>query len=153
MARTRTRRDDLPEARVQLPVGVDQVWAVVSDPRTYPRWLVGAVEILSVDEGWPTPGTSFRHRVGLGGPLTTQDSTRVEEVDPPRRLVLEARARPFGRAEVVIEVQPVAGGAEVAMREGLLSPLTRLTPLVQPPTLARNQKSLHRLRDLPELAT
>lgn len=148
---TTPRFDDLREATVRLPVAPERAWAVLSDPRTYPRWLVGAVEILAVDEDWPAPGSAFRHRVGLGGPVTTEDSTKVESAEPPRLLVLEARARPFGRAHVEIEVRPVPDGAEVAMREGLLPPLTPVTPLLQPLTVARNRRSLRRLRDLPEL--
>ncbi|HEX7136081.1 MAG TPA: SRPBCC family protein [Iamia sp.] len=139
------------EVKIELPVPIDEVWSVLADPTTYPRWLVGAVEILSVDDDWPGPGSSFRHRVGVAGPLTTQDSTTVQVVDTPRQLVLEARARPFGRAHVEIEVRPGAGGCEVAMREGLMAPLTRLTPLAQPLIAARNEKSLRRLRDLPEM--
>ncbi|HYI62875.1 MAG TPA: SRPBCC family protein [Acidimicrobiales bacterium] len=137
-------------ASIRLPVEVERAWAVVSDPRTYPRWLVGAVDILHVDDHWPEPGTSFRHRVGLAGPLTTEDSTTVVDLDAPRSLVLKARARPFGRAHVEIEVRPASGGSEVTMREGMLGLLAPLTPLAQPLILARNKRSLQRLRDLPE---
>lgn len=134
-----------------LPVAAEAAWAVLSDPTTYPRWLVGAVEILHVDDHWPDPGASFRHRVGLAGPLTTSDSTSVESVDPGRELHLEARARPFGRAHVEIEIRSTAAGCEVAMREGMLRPLTPLTPLAQPLITARNRESLRRLAAMPEL--
>jgi uncharacterized protein YndB with AHSA1/START domain len=139
------------EVTTDLPVPVSRAWAVLSDPTTYPRWLVGAVEILDVDERWPRPGTSFRHRVGITGPLTTRDTTTVESVDEPRCLHLEARARPFGRAHVEIEVRARPEGCQVAMREGLLSPLTFLTPISQPLVMARNRESLRRLAGLPEL--
>jgi uncharacterized protein YndB with AHSA1/START domain len=139
------------EVSTELPVPVDRVWAVVADPRTYPDWLVGAVEILSVDDDWPRPGTEFRHRVGLAGPITTQDTTSVVDVEKPRLLVLEARARPFGRAHVEIEVRATGGGSEVAMREGMLPPLKPLTPFAQPLIQARNKESLRRLSKLPEL--
>lgn len=139
------------EVTTELPVAVERAWSVLADPTTYPDWLVGAVEILSVDDAWPEPGTSFRHRVGLGGPVTTQDSTSVTSVDEPRCLVLEARARPFGRAHVEIEVRPDDAGCVVAMREGMLAPLTRLTPLAQPFITARNEESLRRLSKMPTL--
>ena len=139
------------EVTTELPVTIDKAWSVLADPTTYPRWLVGAVEILSVDDGWPRRGTTFHHRVGLGGPITTQDSTSVQEVEAPRLLILEARARPFGRAHVEIEIRPGGDGCEVAFREGMLAPLTRLTPLAQPLITARNKESLRRLRELPEL--
>jgi hypothetical protein len=139
------------EVSTELPVGVERAWSVLADPTTYPRWLVGAVDILSVDDGWPEPGSSFRHKVGLAGPITTQDSTTVKSVDEPRSLILEARARPFGRAHVEIEIRATATGCEVAMREGMLPPLTRLTPAAQPLIRARNKESLRRLGELPEL--
>lgn len=139
------------EVTTELPVPAERAWSVLADPTTYPRWLVGAVEILSVDDRWPAPGTSFRHRVGLGGPVTTEDSTSVKDVDEPRQIVLEARARPFGRAHVEIEIRARGATCQVAMREGMLSPLTPLTPVAQPVIKARNRESLRRLRELPEL--
>jgi uncharacterized protein YndB with AHSA1/START domain len=139
------------EVTTELPVPAERAWTVLADPTTYPRWLVGAVEILAVDDDWPRPGTSFRHKVGLTGPITTEDTTTVESVDEPTCLHLEARARPFGRAHVEIEIRPRGAGCEVAMREGMLAPLTRLTPLAQPLITARNKESLRRLSGLPEL--
>lgn len=139
------------EVTRDLPVAPAAAWAVLADPHTYPRWLVGAVEILGVDASWPEPGASFRHRVGLGGPLTVQDSTTVEELVGSRSLQLDARARPFGRAHVEIEVRPTADGCQVAMREGMKPPLAPLTPMAQPLITARNKESLRRLADLPEL--
>src|SRR5215207_3487776 len=88
---------------------VERVFEVVSDPRTYPEWLVGAREIRSVDEDWPQPGSRFHHRVGLVGPLTVADSSEVLEVDPPASLVLEVRARPFGRARAEFRVADAGG--------------------------------------------
>ena len=63
---------------------IERVFEVVSDPRTYPDWLVGAQEIRSVDEDWPQPGSRFHHRVGLVGPLTIPDSTSSVEVEARR---------------------------------------------------------------------
>lgn len=140
----------LREVSLDMPIGAEEAWDLLADPATYPTWLVGAVEILSIDDAWPEPGSSFRHRVGLGGPVTAQDSTSVREVDPPRLLVLEARARPFGRAHVEIEVRPRPGGCEVAMREGMLRFLRPVTPLAQPVIMARNRRSLQRFHDMVE---
>lgn len=130
-----------------MPVDARTAWEVVADPWTYPTWLVGAVEMRSVDDGWPTPGACFHHRVGLGGPVTVSDSTTSVAVDPPRSLVLEARARPFGRAYVEMEVRPLGDRCQVVIHEGMLSPLRPLTPLFQPLIMARNRKSLQRLHD------
>jgi uncharacterized protein YndB with AHSA1/START domain len=133
---------------VRLPI--DEVFDAVSDPTTYPHWLVGAREIRSVEAAWPAPGTCFHHRVGLAGPLTVADSTEVVEVEAPRRLVLDARARPFGRARVRFDLaeEPDAGGdviTRVSIHEVPAGALAPLTPLLDPPTAARNRVSLNAL--------
>lgn len=128
----------------------EEVFATISDPRTYPRWLVGAREIRSVEADWPAPGSRFHHRVGVAGPLTVADNTEVKEVDPPRRLVLEARARPIGRASVTFrlseDVRP--DGRQVTrieMEEAPIGLLGALRPVLQPLTDARNRASLNAL--------
>jgi hypothetical protein len=137
----------MKSVKVTMPVDARTAWDVVSDPETYPTWLVGAVEMRAVDDGWPAPGTSFHHRVGLGGPITINDSSTSLAVDPPRLLVLEARARPLGRAYVEMEVRPLGDRCEVVIREGMLRPLRPLTPVAQPLIMMRNRKSLQRLHE------
>jgi uncharacterized protein YndB with AHSA1/START domain len=80
----------------RFDVPIESVFAALVDPWTYPEWLVGAQDMRSVDPGWPAPGSSFHHRVGLAGPLTIADSSSSCEVDAPELLVLEVRARPAG---------------------------------------------------------
>jgi uncharacterized protein YndB with AHSA1/START domain len=131
---------------VRLPI--DEVFAAVSDPRTYPHWLVGAKAIRSVDEGWPAAGTCFHHRVGLVGPLTLADSTEVLEVEAPHRLVLDARARPFGRARVAFDLasEPSDDGTAVtriSIDEVPAGALHPLTPVIDPLTAGRNRASLN----------
>lgn len=128
-----------------LPFTRDRVYEVVSDPRSYPHWLVGTQEILSVDDDWPAPDSAFGHRVGLLGPLTVKDSTVSEEAEPPARLVLRARARPMGRARVQITFEETASGTRVTMEEGPLGLVAPLSPVLQPLIVARNEKSLRRL--------
>lgn len=83
---------------------IAEVFAVLAEPRTYPEWLVGAKAVRSVDDAWPAPGSSFRHRVGLFGPLTLADSSTSLALDAPHALVLEVRARPVGRAKVTFHL-------------------------------------------------
>lgn len=127
----------------------EEVFAVLADPSYYPRWVVGAKEIRGVEGRWPEPGSTFHHSIGLG-PLTLADSTESVEVEPPLRLVLEARGRPLGRARVELTLRPVDGGTEVTMDERASSPpLARLlNPVLDPFVHARNTESLRRLRNL-----
>lgn len=130
----------------------EQVWAVLTDPHAYPEWVVGARRIRDVDAGWPAPGTAFHHEVG-GWPFTLKDNTKVRELVPPSRLVLEARARPAGvaavtllleertpgRTFVTILEEPVAGPAKFVPR-----------PVMDALTKARNAESMRRLRRVVE---
>lgn len=79
---------------------IEQVYDALSDPETYPTWLVGCREIRSVDDDWPAEGAHFHHRVGLVGPLTVNDSTKALIAARPSHLALEVRFRPIGRGRV-----------------------------------------------------
>lgn len=133
--------------RIAAPLEV--VFDTLRTPESYPHWLVGCREIRDVDDGWPEPGTRFHHTVGLAGPLTVQDSTKVIEIVAPVRLSLEVRARPFGRGRATFELTRDGddGATTVTLDEvpiGLLAP-TR--PLIDPLTVARNKKTLANLAE------
>lgn len=122
------------------------VFDALVDPETYPHWLIGAQEIRATDPDWPAPGSAFHHRVGLGGPVTVADKTVSRAVTRPRRLELEARARPFGRARVRFELTEVdADTTEVSLDEVPLGALSIARPLLAPLTRIRNRHSLDRL--------
>lgn len=137
MAVTTVHLDQPPEA----------VFAVLADPWRFADWVVGAKHIRAVDETWPAPGSRFHHRFGVG-PLTIDDSTVLEEIDPPRRMVLRARARPTGVARVTVELVATAdGGTDVTMIE---APISGLAARLHNPALdllvaLRNRCSLRRL--------
>lgn len=119
------------------------VWDTLLDVRSYPTWLVGARKIRRVDEGWPAPGTTFHHEVGLGGPFTIADRTRCVACDPPRRLELDVRARPLVHGRVTFELRPAdGGGTDVTMEEHPIGVHRLLAPIVAPVTQARNRASL-----------
>lgn len=94
----------------------DEVFAVLADAHTYEHWVVGCDDIRAVEGDWPAVGARFFHTVGVG-PLKTSDNTKVLEVEPGKRLVLEARARPAGIAKVIFVLRPVDGGTEVEIEE------------------------------------
>lgn len=124
------------------------VWATLSDPYAYPKWVVGADRTLEADPEWPVPGSKFKVRLALGA----IDTTEVCEVDPGKRIVLHAGSRYFGPARVTVELQPSGAGTTVTMIEdpaGKVAPL-RLVPPVQWLLRIRNTRALRALRDLAE---
>lgn len=129
----------------------DRVFDVLLDVATYPDWVVGCQRIRDCDDSWPSPGARFHHRVGVG-PLAVDDSTRIVSVEPPRRLVLEARAGPAGTAEVVFEVSPEGEGTRVTITEQpVRGPGAVLRNVVQDGLLEfRNVETLRRLRQCVE---
>jgi NAD(P)-dependent dehydrogenase (short-subunit alcohol dehydrogenase family)/uncharacterized protein YndB with AHSA1/START domain len=138
--------------RVHIEASREQVFAVLSDPERYPQWVVGAAEEVSHDEGFPQPGTTFRHRVGLG-PITLTDCTEVLALDPPRRIELKAKARPLGTADITIELSERAGGTDLLMVEepgDRLSALAAGNPIADAGLRVRNSIALARLKRVVE---
>ena len=129
----------------------EQIFAVLRDGWIYPVWVVGASRMRDVDNGWPAPGTKLHHSFGIW-PLVIDDTTEVLEIDPDRRLVLEARGWPVGKARIEITVQPDGGDSLVSIAEDVTEGPARLVP--EPIRLAgmdvRNRESLRRLAYLAE---
>ncbi len=123
----------------------EAVWAALVNVQTYPRWLVGAVRIRSVDEDWPMPGSAFHHEVGLGGPLTIADRTCSVAIDPPRRLELDVRARPLIQATVVFELEDLGERTRVVMTEHPHGVHRLVSPIAAPLVRLRNEASLRQL--------
>lgn len=136
----------------EIEATAEQVWAVLTDAYAFPDWVVGARRIRAVDEGWPQPGAAFYHEVG-GWPLRIKDNTKVRELVPPSRLVLEARARPAGIALVTLLLEERAPGrTTVAILEDPIAGPAKLVPkpIMDAMTKARNAESMRRLRNLVE---
>jgi hypothetical protein len=130
----------------------DQIWSVLADGFTYGAWVVGASHVRAVDPTWPAPGARLHHAVGAW-PVLLRDSTSVERSSPARSLLLLAHARPFGHARVLIEIEPLRGGAVVTMSEAPVSPGLRATlprTIWAPMLRARNNETLGRLIALAE---
>jgi carbon monoxide dehydrogenase subunit G len=135
------------EARTEVAATPEVVWAVISDPRTYPDWLVGAQRIRGVDPAFPAPGTEFHHSVGATEGTTVDDTTQATHSDPPFRLGLEVHAGPF-EADVELLVLPSPGGSEIRFSERPKGAWIALIPALRPFLHARNAESLRRLRGL-----
>jgi hypothetical protein len=135
----------------QFSCSGEQIFAVLRDGWIYPVWVVGASRMRDVDNGWPAPGTKLHHSFGIW-PLVIDDTTEVLEIEPDRRLVLEARGWPVGKARVEITVQPDGDDSLVSIAEDVTEGAARLVP--EPIRLAgmdvRNRESLRRLAYLAE---
>jgi uncharacterized protein YndB with AHSA1/START domain len=133
--------------RQAIGVSVDAVYAALVTPQTYPHWLVGCQDIRSVDADWPTPGSRFHHRVGLGGPVTVADSTEVLAQVDDHLLSLEVRARPFGRGRATFTIRPGTGtdSSVVELDEVPIGFLAPTKPLADPFINRRNVRSLRAL--------
>jgi Polyketide cyclase / dehydrase and lipid transport len=132
----------------------DRVFAVLHDGWIYPVWVVGASRMRDVDEGWPAPGTKLHHSFGVW-PLVIDDTTEVMEFQPGKRLVLEARGWPVGKARVDITVEPDGDGSLVSIAEDVTDGPAKLVP--EPVRVvgidARNRETLRRLAYLAESRT
>ena len=141
MARNETRVAAPPEA----------VWAVLADPSRYEDWVVGTTETEGVDGTWPDAGSTLRYRAGVG-PVALSDVTEVVDSDPPHRLLLRARMRPFGETAIDLELIPEDGGTRVVMSEEPVEGLVDAThnPVSDAVLSQRNERTLDRLRRLVE---
>jgi NAD(P)-dependent dehydrogenase (short-subunit alcohol dehydrogenase family)/uncharacterized protein YndB with AHSA1/START domain len=138
--------------RVHIHASPEDVFAVLSDPESYPRWVVGADKIRDYDQEFPQVGSRFHHEVGPG-PINIRDHSEVLEVDPPRRLVLKAKARPLGTATIGLDLRERAGGTEVRMEEVPGDRITSLfvgNPVADTALRLRNAEALGRLKRLVE---
>lgn len=81
------------------------VWAVLADGSRYGDWVVGPDTSREAGSDWPELGSTLEYAVRLG-PWTGTGKTTVRDVDPPRRIELEAESGRLGTARIAIEVRP-----------------------------------------------
>lgn len=127
------------------------VWDVLRDGWFYGSWVVGSARIREVDDGWPSEGTRLHHSVGLW-PMMLDDHTEVVWSVPEKRLVLSARAWPWGWGEVDLQLENRDGQCVVSMTEdvvcgpGIVVPRPARQVLLR----SRNRECLRRLALLAE---
>lgn len=128
------------------------VFGLLADPPSYALWVVGNKNVRGSDPSWPSPGSEFHHTLGVG-PLVTKDKTVALEAEPPRRLVMDVRGRPFLRATVTFDLVPEGTGTVVTMEEQPRGePWQKLwNPLLDGLTHLRNAETLRRLKRLAEV--
>ena len=138
--------------RVHIDAAPEDVFAILSNPNCYPEWVVGAAGVRDYDESFPAVGSRFHHKVG-SWPVGVKDHTEVMELDPPRRIVLKAKARPLGTATIEIDLEASVGGTVLTMEERPGDRLTTLlagNPLADTALRVRNAEALSRLKRLVE---
>jgi uncharacterized protein YndB with AHSA1/START domain len=133
------------EVRAVIPASLDAVFAVLSDPETYPEWLAGAQRIRHVDADFPEPGAKFDHEVGPADAATVADDSRVVSADAPHYLQLEVHAGPV-TGLVEFELERTAEGTLVTFRESMAGRLGWSMPFARGLIHARNRASLDRLK-------
>lgn len=129
---------------VEAPI--DDVWAVIADARSYAQWVVGSHDIRKVDGTWPQVGSTFHHTQGHG-PVKLRDTTTVLESEPPHRLLLEVRIRPFLTGPVEITLAVDGTGTCISITERAEGGLAGLVPhMITGPLIGlRNAEALRRL--------
>src|SRR3954469_10238468 len=100
----------------QLRATPREVSALLAAGGRYPVWVVGASHVRAVEAGWPAVGTRIHHSSG-SWPVLLKDETRVELCEPPNRMVLLARGRPWGEARVDLRLTEQDGGTLVTLDE------------------------------------
>jgi uncharacterized protein YndB with AHSA1/START domain len=138
--------DAAPTSMELIPATPAEVFAVLTDPTTYPQWLVGAQRIRSVDDDWPAAGSQFRHAIGVG-PAALPGSTSVRHCARDVELVLAAGMGPFGEAAVRFVLTPTEEGTSVQVHELPVKGPARLAwrvarPIVSAALWGRNAVSL-----------
>lgn len=99
-----------------LPVGPDQAFAPLEDPRSFLFLVAGARAIRSFDPRWPEVGTVMHHSVGFR-PLLLRDITVVIAVDRPRLLVMDAGLARLGALRVEFRFAADGDGSELMVKE------------------------------------
>jgi uncharacterized protein YndB with AHSA1/START domain len=129
----------------------EAVFDILSDPNSYAHWVVGASRTRKADATWPKPGSKFHHTQGAFG-VGLPDNTEVLASTPPRRLVMEARIRPFAVNKVEMQLHPRGGGTRVRMIEYPTGGLAKIlpSPVTDFMLHLRNIEALRRLRRMAE---
>jgi uncharacterized protein YndB with AHSA1/START domain len=144
--RLMTRLLSPAEVRSTIAASPAEVYAVLSDPTTYPDWLAGAQHIRHVDADFPSEGARFDHEVGPAESVTVADDSEALIDDPPHRLQLEVHVGPVAGL-VDFQLHATGGGTEVVFRESVAGRLGLAMPVLRPLIHARNKASLGRLKD------
>jgi hypothetical protein len=124
----------------------ETVFAVLANGWRYAEWVVGCRRVRAVEDGWPDPGSQFHHAQGVGW-LELRDVTGSVEADSPRRVVLDARAWPAGRALITLTIAEKADGSLITIDEVPTGGPAKMfdNPVLKGIIHLRNREALRRL--------
>ena len=107
------------ELCTEIPVPPDDVWAVVEQIQTHPRWMADAERITFVGPQMHGVGTEFECLTVIG-PLRTTDRMRVTEWEPGIAMGIEHHGAVSGRGRFTLAA--TADGTHFCWREVLTFP-------------------------------
>ncbi|MBT2416111.1 SRPBCC family protein [Streptomyces sp. ISL-12] len=81
------------------------VWAVLADPDSYVKWVVGPSQVTPERGRWPEVGAAIHYEVCLG-PVRLTNETVVRRCEEGTLLELEAKAGQLGTARIAVELRP-----------------------------------------------
>jgi hypothetical protein len=136
----------MTENECLIRASVEDVFDIITDGWTYAAWVVGASRVRDVEPGFPQPGHSIHHSVGIW-PLLLDDTTTVEQYEPLRFLQLRVRAWPTGEGRVEFVATDRGGQCHLVMREEPVKGPANLIPkaVIDPILRLRNDETLKRL--------
>lgn len=98
-------------ATIDIDRPVDDVWAVVVDPRRFGEWVTIHRRLGRVDAGEPRVGFKIEQTLALGG-APFKVAWTLTEYQPPEVLEWEGRgpARSYARTEYTLSARDGGGG-------------------------------------------
>ncbi len=81
------------------------MWAVLADPESYVRWVVGPCEVTPQRGRWPEVGATIHYEMPVG-PARLSNETVVRRCEEGSVLELEAKAGPLGTGRIALELRP-----------------------------------------------
>lgn len=119
---------------IEISAPEERVWALESDPRRYPEWVVATDRMLDVPSDGLRQGATYREFGGMA-PFKSESGWLVTVFEPHRRQVHLGDDGTV-EFELTIEIEPIDGGSrlthtfEVRPRGSLGALMRLMWPLV-----------------------
>lgn len=107
------------ERSIDIRAPIDDVFAVVTDPKRGPQWNENVLEVQDVSDGPVREGTTWKQIVVMLGRRTTLDC-RIVRYQPPHEGLLEISG-PY-RASIVTQCCAVESGTRVTQTIDFVPP-------------------------------
>ena len=113
----------------EIKASPEQVWALLSDVKRYPEWVVFTERMVETPEGALGVGSSYREYGGIP-PFKSETAWQVTEFDAPRRQVHAGGDKQM-QITVSFEMTPSGGGTQVRQQmdfqaRGLMVPMSKI---------------------------